>query len=139
VGRSRVVCHDDDPRGSAAGNLGAQGADGGPIALSQQPFFIGINDPVGLNPTGAAFDPNVFSAFNAWGLLRRANDLQTEARRAIARGQQIFNSRLLTIEGVAGLNGQTFSNGAHVPDSFAGSCTICHDTPNAATIRSRRR
>jgi cytochrome c peroxidase len=32
---------------------------------------------------------------------------------------------------VAGLNGQTFSNGVTLPASFAGSCTICHDTPNA--------
>jgi cytochrome c peroxidase len=28
------------------------------------------------------------------------------------------------------LNGQTFPSGVHVPDSFTGSCTICHDTPN---------
>jgi len=29
------------------------------------------------------------------------------------------------------LNGQTFSNGVTVPASFAGNCTVCHDTPNA--------
>jgi hypothetical protein len=34
-----------------AGNLGVLGATGGPQPLSQQPFFIGINDPVGLDPT----------------------------------------------------------------------------------------
>ena len=35
------------------------------------------------------------------------------------------------ITGVAGLNNQTFSNGVTVPDPFTGTCTTCHDTPNA--------
>jgi cytochrome c peroxidase len=34
------------------------------------------------------------------------------------------------ISGVAGLNNETFSNGVTVPDSFTGTCTTCHDTPN---------
>jgi cytochrome c peroxidase len=119
-------------RDNGAGNLASHGADGGPVALAHQPFFIGINDPVGLNPSGAAFDANAFDVFTAWGLLRRSHgDPQTHARRAIARGQQIFNTRPITIAGVAGPNGQTFSNGAHVPDSFVGTCTVCHDAPNA--------
>ena len=33
--------------------------------------------------------------------------------------------------GVAGLNNQTFSNGVTVPDPFTGTCTTCHDSPNA--------
>ena len=35
------------------------------------------------------------------------------------------------ISGVGGLNGETFSNGATVPDSIVATCTVCHDTPNA--------
>jgi len=37
-------------------------ANGGPVALSteQSKFFIGINDPLGQNPTGKAFSPKVF-------------------------------------------------------------------------------
>ena len=35
------------------------------------------------------------------------------------------------ISGVAGLNDQTFPNGVTVPEPFTGTCTICHDTPNA--------
>ena len=118
---------DDD-----AGPLRADGASGGPVALSQQPFFIGINDPVGLNPTGAPFDPNAFTIFNAWSHSagRRHHD-DYGARRAIARGQQIFNTKPIVITGVAGLNNQTFSNGVTVPDPFTGTCTTCHDTPNA--------
>src|SRR5439155_261501 len=49
-----------------AGLLRDDGALGGPVALSQQPFFIGINDPVGLNPTNAPFDPRAFTIYTAW-------------------------------------------------------------------------
>ena len=118
---------DDD-----AGSLHADGASGGPVALSHQPFFVGINDPVGLNPTGAPFDPNAFTIFSAWSHSagRRHHD-DYGARRAIARGQQIFNTKPIVITGVAGLNNQTFSNGVTVPDPFTGTCTTCHDAPNA--------
>ena len=115
-----------------AGSLRADGASGGPLALSQEPFFIGINDPVGLNPTGAAFDSNAFTIFNAWIGLNSGRDGDYDrARRAIARGQQIFNTKPIVITGVAGLNNQTFSNGVTVPEPFTGTCTTCHDTPNA--------
>ena len=114
-----------------AGRLRADGAKGGPVALASEPFFIGINDPVGLNPTGAAFDPRAFTLFDAWmnasGPVREIR----RARRAIARGQEIFNTKPIVITGVAGLNNQTFPNGVTVPDPFTGTCTTCHDTPNA--------
>jgi hypothetical protein len=122
-------------RDNKAGNLRARGATGGPVDLSRQPFFIGINDPVNLNPTGAAFDPNAFTLFNAWASLtasfQNEDDAATRARLAIARGQAIFNARPFTIAGVAGLNGQTFASGVTVAESFTGTCTVCHDAPNA--------
>jgi cytochrome c peroxidase len=119
-------------RDHQAGNLNAQGGQGGPLALSKQPFFIGINDPVGLNPTGAPFTPNVFTLFNDWESLESSDDNPfTRVRRSIARGQQIFNTKTFTISGVAGLNEHTFPNGVTPPASFTGTCTICHDTPNA--------
>ena len=119
-------------RDGRAGNLNAQGASGGPKAASEQPFFIGINDPVGLNPSGAAFTPNAFNLFDAWAALRSSShDPFTDARSAIARGQKIFNTKPITISGVAGLNGQTFASGVTVPDSISGTCTVCHDSPNA--------
>jgi cytochrome c peroxidase len=120
--------HDND-----AGQLRAAGAMGGPAALSRQPFFIGINDPVGLNPTGAPFDPRAFTIFSAWAtrpVESRRNAID-RARMAIARGQEIFNTKPIVITGVAGLNNQTFSNGVTVPDPFTGTCTTCHDVPNA--------
>src|SRR5262249_44979719 len=121
-------------RDDKAGSLHARGAAGGPKALSQQPFFLGINDPIGLNPTNAPFDPNAFTAFNAWTALAGSRrDPVVVARRAIARGQQIFNTKTFTISGVSGLNGQTFPNGFTGPASMTGTCTVCHDTPNAGS------
>jgi cytochrome c peroxidase len=119
-------------RDRMAGSLHARGATGGPVALAAQPFFIGINDPIGLNPSGAAFDPEAFTLFNAWAALTGPRvDPQIQRRRAIARGEQIFNTKSFTIAGVGGLNGQTFPNGVTVPSSITGTCTVCHDSPNA--------
>src|SRR5207248_4943325 len=47
-----------------------------------------------------------------------------EARRSIARGQELFNTRPITISGVAGLN-----DALGLPE-IGGTCTTCHDTPN---------
>ena len=103
-------------RDDAAGSLSAKGAQGGPKALVNQPFFVGINDVVGPN-----FSPNVFTIFNAWASLQDDEDA-ADARRAIARGEQIFNTRTFTINGVGGFP---------APQPFtAGTCTVCHDTPN---------
>jgi hypothetical protein len=114
-----------------AGSLRAAGAGGGPVALSSEPFYIGINDPVGLNPTGAKFDPSAFDLFGAWMKATGPRQDIARARRAIARGQQIFNTKAIVITGVAGLNNTTFPSGVTVPDPFTGTCTTCHDTPNA--------
>jgi hypothetical protein len=114
-----------------AGALRADGAKGGPIALSAEPFFIGINDPVGLNPTGLGFDRRAFTLFDAWmNPSGESRDIRL-ARLAIARGQEIFNTKPIVIAGVAGLNNQTFPNGVTLPDPFTGTCTTCHDAPNA--------
>ena len=115
---------------SRAGVLNARQGNGGPIALARQPFFIGVNDPVGFDPTGHGFDADAFTLFNAWRH-PHDDDPRDDARRAVARGEALFNTKPITISGVAGLNGKTFSTGVTLPASFVGSCTICHDTPNA--------
>ena len=48
-----------------AGVLHGDGAMGGPVTLSLQlaAFFIGINDPLGLNPTGPAINPNIIEIY----------------------------------------------------------------------------
>ena len=106
-----------------AGQLNASGATGGPVALASQAFFIGINDSFppsfGNNPTGAAFTPDIFTLYNAW------SNSQIAARASIARGQTVFNSKPITISGVAGIN-----DVVGLPASFSGTCGTCHDTPN---------
>jgi cytochrome c peroxidase len=114
-----------------AGNLHARRADGGPAPLSRQPFFIGINDPVNLNPTGVPFDPRAFTLFDTWVAHDASEHGTAGARRAVARGQELFNTRAITLSGIAGLNNETFSSGVTLPESFTGTCTTCHDTPNA--------
>jgi cytochrome c peroxidase len=108
-----------------AGELDEDDARGGPRNVSRQNFFIGINDPVGLNPTNAPFTTAVFSLYDAW--IYRGNP----HRQSIARGQALFNTKTFTISGVAGLNMNTFPNGVTPPASLVSTCGICHDSPNA--------
>ncbi len=111
----------------SVGSLHGDGASGGPERLSQQPFFIGINDPLGGNPSGAPFDARAFTLFEAWSRLSpERDDTYREGRSAIARGESLFNTRPIVIAGVAGLN-----DNPAVGPSFSGTCTTCHDTPNS--------
>jgi len=111
---------------NAAGELTAAGANGGPAALatSVTKFFIGINDPLGLNPRGAAFNRMIFDIYNPWADLNGQGGGAVAARRAIARGQQVFNSVAINITGVGGLNDLLNQ------PSISGSCGTCHDTPD---------
>jgi cytochrome c peroxidase len=88
-----------------AGRLDEDGARGGPVHLSQQPFFAGIN-------SGASFNPKVFDIYDAW------IDSDDSHRRAIARGQAVFNTK-------------TFG-----PNH--GTCGGCHNTPNVGSSSTFR-
>jgi len=112
-----------------AKRLRAAGANGGPEAIFDQTFYYGINDNLGDYRTHAPFTPNVFNIFDAWRELRGGGSTN-EARRAVARGQEIFNSKAFTISGVAGLNFNSPFN-PPLPESFQGTCTTCHNTPNS--------
>jgi cytochrome c peroxidase len=108
---------------SSAGILEAQGANGGAMKLSQQKFFVGINDPLGAP---GAFDPKAMTVFSNWSNLNSSTTDPTNAARAsIARGEALFNTLPITISGVAGLNDKP-----GVPPSFTGTCTTCHNAPN---------
>lgn len=106
-----------------AGGLHENGAKGGPVALSLQDFFIGVNDPLGNNPHGTPFTSNVFDIFRPWLGLRGRDD-EARHRQAIARGEKLFNTTAINITDVAGLNDEL--NVASIP----GFCGTCHDTPN---------
>jgi hypothetical protein len=111
-----------------AKHLRSAGARGGPEAIFDQIFYYGINDNLGDYRTGAPFSPIVFDIYDAW--TNKHGGGTNEARRAVARGQEIFNSRAFTISGVGGLNLNSPFN-PPLPASFEGTCTTCHDTPNS--------
>ena len=113
---------------SDAGELTARHALGGPVYLSQQDFYFGINDVVsGDYRTGAPFNPTAFNLYDTWNTLDRggSDGSLAEARRAVARGQTLFNIKSIQIVGVKGLN-----DDLGLP-ALTGTCTTCHDTPNA--------
>lgn len=107
-------------------NLNARGGQGGPDNILWQLTYYGINDNLGDYQTHESFDPEAFTLYNSW-----ANSALA-ARAAVARGEDIFNNRSITITGVAGLNGSVGTPfNPPLPDSFTGSCTTCHNTPNS--------
>lgn len=110
-----------------AGSLELGGAQGGPAALVTEEFYFGINDPLGGDPTGRTFDPTAMTLYDAWAGASSDEYAggRASARAAIARGQEIFNHKPIAIVGVSGLNDDLGL--ATIP----GTCTTCHDAPNA--------
>jgi len=105
-------------RDRGAGLLGGTEVAGGPRALAGQEFHIGSNDALGADPFPISFSTDAMRLFEAW------QSSSNPARAAIARGEQLFNTRLFPISRVNGLN-----DAARLP-LIAGTCTTCHDTPN---------
>jgi hypothetical protein len=119
----------------AAGDLRSGGALGGALTLlNEQPgYYPGINDVLGADPFGVPFDESSMTLYPAWenggNPNRGAGFYSRQARSDIAAGEVLFNTAPLTISAVRGLNDNaTLGN----PVSFKGTCTSCHDTPNAA-------
>jgi cytochrome c peroxidase len=109
---------------TAAGSLTAQGALGGPVNLSQQNFFLGINDPLGGNPTGARFTPVIFTTYQSW------TGNQSTALQSVANGEAIFNG------GFCGVCHDTPGVGGHsLPLSFnIGTSEFGQRTPDLPLI-----
>jgi cytochrome c peroxidase len=132
-----------------AGLLNANGGTGGAYNLSKTNYYPGINDVLGADPNGVAFNPESMNLFSAWtqpegrghdshddysnsfrggflGGFDRYNS-QEQAREDIAAGQKIFTTFPLTISNVRGLNDNAAISS---PATIAGTCTTCHDAPN---------
>lgn len=90
---------------AAAGDLALDGARGGPVSLSTQLYFHGINDP-----RQPLFNPRVFDLYDGWTAATGPN---AAARQAIARGQGIFANRQFNIT-----------------PALRGTCGTCHNAPN---------
>jgi cytochrome c peroxidase len=127
-----------------AGTLDARGALGGArnLPMMEEDYYPGINDVLGADPNGIAFDETSMTLFAAWeNGGSSSNDessryedhdgrapLERRAARAdIAAGEVLFNTAPLTISAVRGLNDNAALSD---PVSFKGTCTTCHDTPN---------
>ena len=96
---------------SSLAALDGNGANGGPKFLADVPFAIDINAEPNLNPV-------VFSLFDRW-----ITGARSPGEAAIARGQQVFNTKRFRIRNVAGASSQ----------DFVGSCATCHNTPNVGS------
>jgi cytochrome c peroxidase len=135
-----------------AGRLDAAGAKGGPVHLAAQPFYVGINDMTGADPTGRPFSRKVFDIFDAWSVFNTGSSGsgssgsgssgsgsgssgsgssgsgsgsdRDRARAAIYRGQEIFNFHQFPISGVRGIN-DVFGQA-----TVQGTCSTCHNVPN---------
>ena len=111
--------------------LSVGGAHGGPVNLAGQAYYPGINDSLGADPSGEAFNPASMTLFAAWSNLNDDGNfsrrIATRQRRKIAAGAVLFNSAPVQISNVRGLNDNAALG---KPSTFTGHCTTCHDTPN---------
>ncbi len=116
-----------------AGLLTADGAQAGAYNLSQQAYYPGTNDSLGKDPNGGAFNPTALTMFQPWANLQPSynpfEQFRIAARKKIAAGETLFNTRALTISNVRGLNDNS-ALGAVPIAPFQGTCTTCHDAPN---------
>jgi cytochrome c peroxidase len=126
--------------GRSGGPLTLAGANGGPLPLATMPFFISMNSsvrsllpngpeqPGGLTAPGdGGFSSAIFDIFSEW-----SGQPSPQFRASVARGQALFNTKPITITGVAGINDDVTAGGlvsGGVP-ALTGTCGTCHDTPN---------
>ncbi len=132
-----------------------EAARGGPVGLFNVftggnadfpgPFMAGKNDPFPFQADGtpAATHDNVsFTVFEPWESAtlgpnptvdgRKQNPAITKRRGEIGDGENLFYTKPINIVGVAGLNDVT---GLAV---IKGTCTTCHDNPDAGNHSSPR-
>jgi len=106
-------------------------ASGGPVGLANQAYYPGINDTLGADPTGGAFNSSAMTLFSAWDSANGSSPAEyedgSEMRGRIAAGEKIFNTAVATITDVRGLNDNPALGS---PAVIKGTCTTCHDTPN---------
>jgi hypothetical protein len=101
-----------------AGSVDAGHAEGGPVNLANQNFYVTINDVLGADVSGQPFNADSMTLFQAW------ENSSDPTRASIARGARLFGSKPIAITDVGGLN-----DDLQMP-VIKGTCTTCHDTPN---------
>ena len=114
-----------------AGRLDAAGAKGGPVNLAAQPFYVGINDMTGADPTGRPFSRKVFDIFDAWSVFNTGNSgsgSEQRPRTAAARPSTAARrSSTSTSSRSAACTASTTCSGRQ---TVQGTCSTCHNVPN---------
>ena len=112
---------------NATGGLTEKLGQGDPLDLSAVPFHLGINDVLGNDPAPGAppFTSSAFTLYDNWKDSTGKSNGTDGARGAVARGMILFDTKPISITGVKGLNDKLGVT------TIAGTCTTCHDTPNA--------
>ena len=135
--------------------LNDDNAKGGPVNLSMQDFFIGVNDPLGLNPKGIPFTSQIFDLYRPWlsagerhdhgdrhqsmggeDLFRNVNATDDWRQDDHERGMVSEHRRSVargeevfnnTQVNITGVAG--LNDDLNTP-SIPGFCGTCHDSPN---------
>jgi cytochrome c peroxidase len=136
--------------------LTGDNARGGPVALSSQDFYIGINDPLGLNPKGIPFTPEIFDLYRPWLSAGQRHDHDgngtpmanvnelfrtvniTDDWRHNNHERSMVNEHRRSVARGEELFNKTRINITAVSglndelkvDSIPGFCGTCHDSPN---------
>jgi len=105
---------------NAAGALNGSGASGGLQALAA------------THSVAAASGAPVFTLFQAWEAIVAPVTPSAVAQASIGRGERIFNTRPISIAGVAGFNDVPGADG-NVHPVVVGTCGTCHNTVNVGT------
>src|SRR6478735_3028250 len=135
--------------------LTGDNAKGGPVALSMQDFFIGVNDPLGLNPKGIPFTSQIFDLYRPWLSAGERHD-HDDLRQSMGN-EQLFRNVNATDDwrrddherGMVSEHRRSVARGEEVfnntqinitgvaglnddlnTPSISGFCGTCHDAPN---------
>ena len=136
--------------------LTGDNAKGGPIALSLQEFFIGINDPLGGNPKGIGFTSQIFDLYRPWlsagarhehegpitpmgniedlfktvGISDGSRINEHERGMVSEHRRSVARGEKLFNETKINIAGVSGLNDKLNIDSIGGFCGTCHDSPN---------
>ena len=101
----------------SAGDLSKNGANGGPLPLSEL-------YPDGQDSVAGKTQLTTFDIFNGW-TNPPGGRLQSAKRKSIANGQFIFNNVVMQLTGIAGFNDKIGPG-----EGLQASCNTCHNTKN---------
>jgi cytochrome c peroxidase len=138
-----------------AGRLDVAGAKGGPVHLAAQPFYVGINDMQGNDPTGRPFSRKVFDIFDAWSVFNTGSSGSGSGSSGSGSsgsgssgssggggsgsggGDAVKRARAAIYRGQELFNFHEFDisgvrgiNDVFGQETVRGTCSTCHNVPN---------